>query len=81
MKGSKKNISASAMIAFQNNMCLRKKPYATEEAAKKACKAIWKRKKYYMKCYICPIHAAKGQRVWHIAKDWEAMWAECKKTS
>ena len=61
-------------------MCLRKKPYDTEEEAKRACKKVWERKKYYMKHYICPICASKGKRAWHIAKDLDAMWKKCKKT-
>ena len=75
------DLSVAAILAYQDNMCGRKTAYHTEEQAKKACQRVWKTKKYKMKYYICPIHAAKGQRVWHIAKDWEAMWAECKKTS
>ena len=54
-------------------MCLRKKPYNTEEEAKKTCRAIWKRKKYYMKYYTCPICKSI-----HIATDLDRMWKKCK---
>ena len=76
MKLNQSDISALSISERVFKMCLRKKPYNTEEEAEKACRGIWKRKKYYMKHYTCPICKSI-----HIAKDLDAMWKKCKKTS
>jgi hypothetical protein len=76
MKLNKTDISPLSISERVFKMCLRKKKYASKSAAKKQCYHKGKELKYYMKYYTCPICKSI-----HIARDLDAMWKKCKKTS
>jgi len=76
MKIDRADISLLSISERVFKMCLRKKKYASKSAAKKQCYHKGKELKYYMKYYTCPICKSI-----HIARDLDAMWKKCKKTS
>jgi hypothetical protein len=76
MKLDRADISLLSISERVFKMCLRKKKYASKSAAKKQCYHKGKELKYYMKYYTCPICKSI-----HIARDLDAMWKKCKKTS